>query len=173
MTPRDQAIEGAHQAAVAEAWKLVTLRNGEWTLDGEKEKRVIATRGMFEEFLLFYSGARARLDGAKMMPRDATEEMVVAGGNAQTRSIGSWGEPGVCYRAMFAEFNKADHARDVPALPPDVVELVIAARIVAYEDQSPESLRDLDKAAEAFSERVPWEDDPEELRALTPKDGSR
>ncbi len=32
------------------------------------------TRGIFEEFLLFYSGARARIDGAKIMPREATEE---------------------------------------------------------------------------------------------------
>jgi hypothetical protein len=56
-------------------------------------------------------------------------------------------------------------------LPADVVELVISARIVAYEDQSKEALRDLDKAAEAFSERVPWENDPEEraMHDATPK----
>ncbi len=46
-------------------------------------------------------------------------------------------------------------------LPPDVVRLVIAARIVAFEDQSPEALRELDLASEAFAERVPWDDDPE------------
>jgi hypothetical protein len=48
------------------------------------------------------------------------------------------------------------------ALPEDVVELVIAARIVAFEDQSPEAIQALDKASEAFSDRVPWDDEPEE-----------
>lgn len=45
-------------------------------------------------------------------------------------------------------------------LPVDVVELVIAARIVAFEDQSPEALKQLDKASEAFADRVPWDDEP-------------
>lgn len=47
-------------------------------------------------------------------------------------------------------------------LPPDVVRLVIAAREVAYEAPTPENLRELDLAAEAFAERVPWENEPEE-----------
>lgn len=47
-----------------------------------------------------------------------------------------------------------------PAVPPDVTALVIAARVVAYEDQSPEALRQLDQASEAFSDRVPWDDEP-------------
>jgi len=47
------------------------------------------------------------------------------------------------------------------ALPSDVSALVIAARIVAYEDQGPEALRDLDRAVEAFAERVPWDDEDE------------
>jgi hypothetical protein len=47
---------------------------------------------------------------------------------------------------------------------PDVVRLVIAARIVAYEDQRPEALRELDLAVEAFAERVPWDDEPARLR---------
>ncbi len=50
-------------------------------------------------------------------------------------------------------------------VPADVAELVIAARIVAFEDQSPEALRALDKASEAFAERVPWENDPDEEQA--------
>lgn len=45
-------------------------------------------------------------------------------------------------------------------LPQDVIDLVIAARIVAFEDQSPEALRALDKASEAFADRVPWDDEP-------------
>ncbi len=47
------------------------------------------------------------------------------------------------------------------AFPPDVQRLVIAARIVAFEDQSAEALRELDQASEAFADRVPWEDEPE------------
>lgn len=46
-------------------------------------------------------------------------------------------------------------------LPPDVIELVVAARIVAHEDQGPEALRRLDAAAEAFAARVPWDDEPD------------
>lgn len=62
-------------------------------------------------------------------------------------------------------------------VPPDVAELVIAARIVAYEDQSPEALHALDKAAEAFAERVPWDNDPGDVepavdRAVEPPPGS-
>lgn len=45
-------------------------------------------------------------------------------------------------------------------LPDDVVRLVIAARIVAYEDQRPEALKELDDAVEAFADRVPWEGEP-------------
>ena len=47
-----------------------------------------------------------------------------------------------------------------PSLPADVVRLVVAARIVAFEDQSPEALAELDQASEAFADRVPWEDEP-------------
>lgn len=47
------------------------------------------------------------------------------------------------------------------ALPADVRRLVIAAREVAYEDRpDKEVLRELDQAAEAFAERVPWDDEP-------------
>jgi hypothetical protein len=47
------------------------------------------------------------------------------------------------------------------ALPDDVVRLVIAARVVAYGDPTPEETRELDKASEAFADRVPWDDEPE------------
>lgn len=43
-------------------------------------------------------------------------------------------------------------------LPKEVRELVIAARVVAFEDQSPEALKALDKASEAFAEKVPWDE---------------
>lgn len=42
----------------------------------------------------------------------------------------------------------------------DVARLVIAARIVAFEDQSKEALKELDRASEAFATRVPWDDHP-------------
>lgn len=47
-------------------------------------------------------------------------------------------------------------------LPPDVVELVIAARL-AFEHRDQEALDRLDKASEAFADRVPWDDDPTEI----------
>lgn len=48
-------------------------------------------------------------------------------------------------------------------LPADVVRLVIAARKVAYEDPGDQALlRELDRAAEAFADRVPWDDEPED-----------
>jgi hypothetical protein len=46
-------------------------------------------------------------------------------------------------------------------LPQDVIDLVIAARKVAYEDQSAEAIKALDKAAEAFASRIPWDDEPD------------
>lgn len=46
------------------------------------------------------------------------------------------------------------------AVPDDVARLVVAARIVAFEDQSKEALRELDVASEAFASRVPWSDEP-------------
>lgn len=46
-------------------------------------------------------------------------------------------------------------------LPDDVIRLVIAARVVAFSDQSREAIKELDEASEAFADRVPWEDEPE------------
>ncbi len=57
---------------------------------------------------------------------------------------------------------EAGEADDAGALPTDVVRLVIAARNVAFEDPTPETLRELDQASEAFASRVPWEDEPDE-----------
>lgn len=44
-------------------------------------------------------------------------------------------------------------------LPADVIRLVIAARVVAFERQDAEALRELDQASEAFASRVPWDGD--------------
>lgn len=45
-------------------------------------------------------------------------------------------------------------------VPADVRRLVVAARKVAFEDQSREALKELDAASEAFADRVPWDDEP-------------
>ncbi len=45
--------------------------------------------------------AAAEKDGWKLVPREATGEMEVAGGRAAQKSIGSWGEPGLAWRAMW------------------------------------------------------------------------
>lgn len=47
-----------------------------------------------------------------------------------------------------------------PSVPVDVQKLVIAARLVAYEDKSPDAIKELDAAVEAFADRVPWDHDP-------------
>lgn len=69
----------------------------------------------------------------------------------------------LAFIAGMQPFSNTPHKEGLrAALPADVVELVIAARIVAFEDQSPEALRQLDKASEAFAELVPWDNEPAE-----------
>lgn len=80
----------------------------------------------------------------------------------------------LCYHARTSELDHViDEARAALAttktqdghanpLPQDVVLLVIAARDVAYGDPTREALRDLDRAAEAFASRVPWDDEPDD-----------
>lgn len=46
------------------------------------------------------------------------------------------------------------------ALDPKVVRLVIASRVVAFEDQGKDALRELDQASEAFADQVPWDGEP-------------
>ena len=47
-----------------------------------------------------------------------------------------------------------------PPLTSAMVRLIIAARIVAFEDQGAEALAELDRASEAFAADVPWDDEP-------------
>lgn len=56
---------------------------------------------------------------------------------------------------------KVRKARDIHTPPPDVRRLVIAARIVAFEDQGRAAIKELDAASEAFADRVPWDDEPD------------
>lgn len=44
----------------------------------------------------------------------------------------------------------------------DVIRLVIAARLVAWEDPDADALKELQQASEAFASRVPWDDEPED-----------
>lgn len=71
------------------------------------------------------------------------------------------------FRAMLASWRFRLAASPPPAgdekkrtIPADVIELVIAARIVAFEDQSPDAIKRLDRASEAFADRVKWADEP-------------
>lgn len=47
----------------------------------------------------------------------------------------------------------------------DISRLVVAARVVAFEDQSPEAIRELDRASEAFASIVPWDEEPQDRAA--------
>ena len=53
----------------------------------------------------------------------------------------------------------AAYIRQGSSVPADVRRLVIAARVVAFDDRSPNALKELDEASEAFAERVPWEEE--------------
>jgi hypothetical protein len=66
--------------------------------------------------------------------------------------------------SITAALTELQHRREAEAgiLAQDVIDLVIAARMVVYEDQSPEAIRALDNAVEAFAERVGWENDPDD-----------
>ena len=74
------------------------------------------------------------------------------------------------YRPLIGQSNAAasalqwalDHfAREALGAPQaDVIRLVVAARAVAFEQVSPEAIRELDQASEAFASRVPWGDEP-------------
>lgn len=97
-------------------------------------------------------------DGFVLVPVEPTKEMMHAGIYQSARGS-SWDDVYSMWKDMLA-------ARPVTqelALPQDVINLVIAARNVAY-DTPPddEVIRELDKACEAFAERVPWEDEPDD-----------
>lgn len=61
----------------------------------------------------------------------------------------------------------AEKPAPTPTLPGDVVRLVLAARDVAFGDiriggRDDKAMQELDRASEAFADRVPWEDEPED-----------
>jgi cell division septum initiation protein DivIVA len=72
-------------------------------------------------------------------------------------------EPRKVLAEVSRRLTELQHRREAAGfLAQDVIDLVIAARMVAYEDQSPEAIRALDKALEAFAERVGWDNDPDD-----------
>lgn len=46
-------------------------------------------------------------------------------------------------------------------VPRDVARLVVAARVVAFEDRGDKAIKELDAASEAFADRVRWEGEPD------------
>lgn len=50
-------------------------------------------------------------------------------------------------------------------LTPEMVRLIIAARIVAFGDPTREEIRELGQASEAFADQVPWDDEPDDFLA--------
>lgn len=55
-----------------------------------------------------------------------------------------------------------DVASQGSSLPDDMVRLIIAARVAAYGDEA-DAKTELDKAVEAFADRVPWDDEPDDV----------
>lgn len=81
-SPREQAIEAAETAALtamcehgvrSDVLYMLVYGDGRGTIGPGCMKKVLTAA------IDAYLAARARLDGAKMMPREATEEMLEAG----------------------------------------------------------------------------------------------
>jgi hypothetical protein len=64
--------------------------------------------------------------------------------------------------AALTAQDHADVASQGASLPDDMVRLIIAARIVAYGDEA-DAKTELDKAVEAFADRVPWDEEPDDV----------
>ncbi|WP_398473606.1 hypothetical protein [Tardiphaga sp.] len=47
------------------------------------------------------------------------------------------------------------------SLTPEMVRLIIAARVVAFGSLDSDAIKELDGASEAFADQVPWDDEPE------------
>ncbi len=45
-------------------------------------------------------------------------------------------------------------------LSPEMRRLIVAARVVAFSDQGPSAIKELDEASEAFADKVPWDNEP-------------
>jgi hypothetical protein len=83
-------------------------------------------------------------------------------GSARDRLIS---HPGQIADVLDAAYAQEATDQDNDGVSAELRRLVIAARVVAYEDQSFEALEELDKASEAFAELVPWDDELQEPAA--------
>ena len=76
---------------------------------------------------------------------------------------GSLPEASAAYAALSddnrARFRTMFGLKD-SSLSPEVIELVVAAREVAFTDAGREAFERLDKASEAFASAIPWDDEP-------------
>lgn len=66
-------------------------------------------------------------------------------------------------RNRLAMRGLAAPSSDQPSTFSELRRLVIAARVVAFQDQGHEALKELDEASEAFADLIPWEDEPATL----------
>lgn len=72
----------------------------------------------------------------------------------------SFSSPSPCFNIEYVRADLVAALPEPAQLPQDVINLVIAAREVAYEDFDPEKIKALDTASEAFASRVPWDNEP-------------
>ncbi len=98
-------------------------------------------------------------------PRDVGRCLVT--GNPVGTDTRQVGHPCRCAHCAALSASPAEPPQDrADALPADVARLVVAARTFAYGDPFPEDKTELDKATEAFADRVPWDDEPpQEVRS--------
>lgn len=66
----------------------------------------------------------------------------------------------MCEQAMAQIAREAMASAPAPSLTPEMRRLIVAARIVAFEDQGPTAIKALDEASEAFADQVPWDNEP-------------
>lgn len=109
---------------------------------------------------------REAADALALPPQSVMESMVEAASNVMVD---------LSRRDIRVLLQAALSALPAGRLPQDVIDLVIAARNVAFDTSGPTSeyLAALDRASEAFADRVPWDDVPEEdeLTAAVPAGG--
>ena len=116
-------------------------------------------------------------DALRLVPNmptvELTDDMLF---KIETGETVTWGElKRRQYEQAVRNFNTMREDGSLPApasplpegggLPADVVRLVVAARMVAFDRVSPATIAELDAASEAFASRVPWDNAPDEIPA--------
>lgn len=148
--------EITHHEAEAAADRLICslFKN-----DGERARVSIPARPDHDDDLVIKSYIRQRRrastapetpapsvpDGWKLVPVEPTGAMKVAGGEALSQSIGSWGEPSVSYRAMLAA-----------APEPPVQEPLTMSMFTSRADLEAEREKRAQAAQPVSSEPVAW-----------------